>query len=188
MFSFMGSVSFQSARSKWRGPAFCPASTSITSAAGCLRELGRFACSHFASVAARSWNAPCPSRDRPCRVVQRQRGETSPHCREVRRLCCDRYLPCRLRRFSSQGAPTGRPRTRSWKSRDGVTFYRKFLSAAAGRGCGRCLSAGIFGQTTAPPVGGLASFYLWNVSFIDQRWKFESSMLVSSPAPSGTDR
>ena len=110
------------------GPAKCRASISITSAVGCLYGLDRFAGLHSASVAAHFSHVPYPWRDRPCRDVQQQTGVTLLHFREVQRLCCDRYLPCRLRRFSPQGAPTDRMRTRSGKSRNGVMG-----SAAIGR-------------------------------------------------------
>jgi hypothetical protein len=38
--------------------------------------------------------------------------------------------------FSSQGAPTSRTQTRSWKSRDGVMGIVGVPQATAGRGCG----------------------------------------------------
>jgi hypothetical protein len=96
------------------------ASISIISAADYLRRLGRFAGLHSVSVVAHFLSAPCPSHDRPCRVVHPPPGETLRHVREVQRLCCDRYLPCRFRRFSPQGAPTNRNPARSEKSRNGV--------------------------------------------------------------------
>ena len=67
-----------------------------------------FACLHSVSVAEHSLNAPCPLRDRLCRAVQRRPGETLLHFREVQRLCCDRYLPCRFHEFNSQCATTRR--------------------------------------------------------------------------------
>ena len=63
----------------------------ITSAVGFFCGLDRFADLHFASVAAHSLRVLCPSRDRLCRVVQRQHDVTLPHFREVQRLCCDPY-------------------------------------------------------------------------------------------------
>jgi hypothetical protein len=89
------------------------ASVSVTFAVGFSHGLGRFVYLHFVSVAAHSLNAPCPLRDRPCRAVQRQPGETLLHFREVQRLCCDHYLPCRFHKFSSQHAPTRGTPTRS---------------------------------------------------------------------------
>ena len=77
-----------------------PGLPSITSAVGCWYGPGRFAGLHSASVAAHFLHVPCLWRDRPCRDVQQQTGVTLLHFREVQRLCCDRNLPCRLRRFS----------------------------------------------------------------------------------------
>ena len=112
-----------------KGPAFCRASISLTSAAGFLLGLGRFAYLHSVSVAAHSLNALCPSHDLPCHVVQRQHDVTLPHFREVLRLCCDPYLPCRLRKFSPQGAPTDWTCTRSLMSRNGVIEATPIMSS-----------------------------------------------------------
>ena len=118
-----------------KGPARCRASISITSAAGFLCWLGHFACSHSGSVAAHSSNAPCPSYDRPCRVVRRQPGETLLHFREVQRLCCDRYWPCRLRKFSSPWR-TNRPdsclflKVTEWCHGDLQKFHARVKTAA----------------------------------------------------------
>jgi hypothetical protein len=110
-----------------KGPARSRASISVTFVAGSLHGLGRFVYLHSVSVAAHSLNAPCPLRDRLCRAVQRRPGGTLLHFREVQRLCCDRYLPCRFHEFSSQRATTRRTPTRSQKSRNGVTrICRKF--------------------------------------------------------------
>src|ERR1700727_1159946 len=79
-----------------KGPAMSRASISVTFVAGFLHGPGRFVYLHSVSVAAHSLNVPCPLRDRLCRAVQRQPGETLLHFREVQRLCCDRYLPCRF--------------------------------------------------------------------------------------------
>src|SRR3984885_10808056 len=95
------------------GPAMSRASISVTFVAGFLHGPGRFVYLHSVSVAAHSLNAPCPLRDRLCRAVQRQPGATLLHYREVQRLCCDRYLPCRFIKFSSQRATTCRTPTRS---------------------------------------------------------------------------
>jgi hypothetical protein len=103
---FPPGAAFHQSNQMEKGPAKSRASISFTFAVGFLHGLGRFACLHSASVAAHSLNAPCPLHDRPCRVVQRQPGETSLHFRGVQRLCCDRYLPFRLRRLSSQCAAT----------------------------------------------------------------------------------
>ena len=103
------------------------ASVSVTFAVGSLHWPDHFACSRSGSVAEHSLNAPCPLRDRPCCVVQRRHGETLPHFREVQRLCCDRCLPCRFHKFSSQRATTRRTPTRSYESRNGVVWIcRKF--------------------------------------------------------------
>ena len=96
------------------------ASVSVTFAVGSLRWPDHFACLRSGSVAEHSLNAPCPLRDRPCRAVQRQPGETLLHFREVQRLCCDHYLPFRLHKFSPQRATTRGTPTRSQKSRNGV--------------------------------------------------------------------
>src|ERR1017187_10381652 len=110
-----------------KGPARSRASISVTFVAGSLHWPDHFACLHSVSVAEHSLNAPCPLRDRLCRAVQRRPGETLLHFREVQRLCCDRYLPCRFHEFSSQRATTRRTPTRSQKSRNGVArICRKF--------------------------------------------------------------
>jgi hypothetical protein len=96
-----------------RGPAMSRASVSVTFAVGSLHRPDHFACLHSGSVAEHSLNAPCPLRDRPCRAAQRRIGETLPHFREVQRLCCDRCLPCRFHKFSSQRATTRRTPSRS---------------------------------------------------------------------------
>jgi hypothetical protein len=110
-----------------KGPATSRASISVTFVAGSLRGLGHFVYLHSVSVAAHSLNAPCPLRDRLCRAAQRRPGATLLHFREVQRLCCDRYLPCRFHEFSSQRATTRRTPTRSQKSRNGMMrICRKF--------------------------------------------------------------
>src|ERR1039457_2789354 len=91
-----------------KGPARSRASISVTFVAGSLHWPDHFACLHSVSVAEHSLNAPCPLRDRLCRAVQRRPGETLLHFREVQRLCCDRYLPCRFHEFNSQCATTRR--------------------------------------------------------------------------------
>ena len=73
-----------------------PGPVSITFAAGYLCGPDRFAGLHSGNVAAHSLRVPFPWRGRPYRVVPRQHDVTLPHCREVQRLCCDRWLPCRL--------------------------------------------------------------------------------------------
>jgi hypothetical protein len=103
------------------------ASVSVTFAVGSLHRPDHFACLHSGSVAEHSLNAPCPLRDRPCRAAQLRPGETLPHFRGVRQLCCDRCLPCRFHKFSSQRATTRRTPSRSQKSRNGVMrVCRKF--------------------------------------------------------------
>jgi hypothetical protein len=77
-----------------RGPATNRASVSVTSVVGSWRGPDHSACLHFGNVAEHSLNAPSPSHDRLCHAAQRPPDETSPHFREVQRLCCDRYLPC----------------------------------------------------------------------------------------------
>jgi hypothetical protein len=73
-------------KSSERGPAKRRASTSITSAAGCLCGHDHFVDLHSASVAGRFLHVPCPLRDRLCRGVHPQPGETLRHDREVQRL------------------------------------------------------------------------------------------------------
>jgi hypothetical protein len=68
----------------------------FTSAVGSSRGPDHFACLHSENVVEHSSNAPCPLRDRPCRVDQRRRGETLQRFHEVRRLCCDRCSPCEI--------------------------------------------------------------------------------------------